>query len=185
MIHLGCMMLDVLWNFRCDHIGCHWSYLWGTDQALQILPNYVFVCGWLHYQPEETMLSSSKSWLYGWHVCLHIAMDLADDFVFDYPLTFFIFLEGDLLWIPLGLEGIFCYFCFTKFGVLELSRVNFTKFSVLECFWNLQNPLFLLIGLDQICRACACFCFYFIFLLISCVFFSCGPRAVSFLVLFG
>ena len=35
-----------------------------------------------------------------------------------------------------------CYFCFTKFGVLGLSRDDFTKFGVLEFFWNCQNHLF-------------------------------------------
>ena len=74
------------------------------------------------------------------------------------PSHFVIFLKEDFLQIPSGLEFILGYFGFTKFGVLALSRIDFTKFGVLEFFWNRQNPLFLCIGLDQICRACY-FCF--------------------------
>ena len=95
MVHLGCMNLYVPWNFSCIHINCHWSCLWGADQALKILPNYIAVCGWLHYQPKETMLPPSQLWLDGWRVFLNFAMDFADDFVVDDPLTFCYFLEGE------------------------------------------------------------------------------------------
>ena len=84
-------------------------------------------------------------------------MDFADDFVVDDPLTFFIFLKGNLLQISSGLEvilGFFpppslvclnylCYFFFTDFGVPESSRDNFTEFGVLELFWNRHNTIFL------------------------------------------
>ena len=84
---------------------------------------------------------------------------------------FVIFLKGDLLQIFYGLEVIIRYFCFTEFGVIELSwlfcfiefgvielfRVDFTKFSVLDLFWNLHTPLFLWIGSAQICHACYLF----------------------------
>ena len=74
------------------------------------------------------------------------------------PSYFFIFLKGDLLQKSSGLEVILGYFCFTEFGVLELSRVDLTEFDVLEFFQNCQNPLFLCIGSAQICHACY-FCF--------------------------
>ena len=73
------------------------------------------------------------------------------------PSHFVIFLKGDFLLISSGVEIIIGYFCFTEFGVLELSllflfqrfqvlelsRDDFTEFGVLEFFWNSQNPLFL------------------------------------------
>ena len=64
LVHLGCMKLDVPWNFSCICIGWHWSYLCGADRALKILPNYSAVCGWLHYQPKEIMLTPPNfDWL--------------------------------------------------------------------------------------------------------------------------
>ena len=74
---------------------------------------------------------------------MNFAMDFADDFVVDDPLTFCYFLEGNLLRISSGLELILGIFCFTKFVVLEISRDDFTEFSVIEFFWNRHNPLFL------------------------------------------
>ena len=73
------------------------------------------------------------------------------------PSHFVIFLKGGFLRISSGLEVILRYFCFAKFGVLELSLLlffakfgvlglsidSFTEFGVLELFWNCQNPLFL------------------------------------------
>ena len=83
-------------------------------------------------------------------------MDFADYFVVDDPSDFVILLEGNLLRISLGLEVILGYFCFAKFGeleisflilfiqgMLELSGDYFIMLSVLELFWNRQNPLFL------------------------------------------
>ena len=32
----------------------------GTDRALKIFPIYGAVCGWLHFQPKETILSPSQ-----------------------------------------------------------------------------------------------------------------------------
>ena len=69
-------------------------------------------------------------------------MDFTDYFVVDDPLTFCYFLEGGFLRISSGLEVILGIFCFTEFGVLELSRDDFTEFSVLEFFWNRHNPFF-------------------------------------------
>ena len=63
-------------------------------------------------------------------------MHSADDFVVDDLLTICYFLEENLLQISSGLEVILGYFGFTKFGVLEFSRINFTKFGVLDFFWN-------------------------------------------------
>ena len=40
-------------------------------------------------------MTPSKFWLDGWCVCLNFAMDFADNFVFDDPLTFCYFLEGE------------------------------------------------------------------------------------------
>ena len=70
-------------------------------------------------------------------------MDFADDFVVDDHLTFVIFLKGNLLRISSGLEFMLGCFCFTEFGVLELSRDDFTEFGVLEFFWDRQNSPFL------------------------------------------
>ena len=61
-------------------------------------------------------------------------MNLADDLVVDDPFEFVIFLNGNSMQISSGLEVILGYFCFTEFSVLELSRDDFTKFSVLELF---------------------------------------------------
>ena len=57
-------------------------------------------------------------------------MNFADDFLINDPLTFFILLESNLLQISSGLEVILGYFGFTKFCVLEFSRINFNKFGV-------------------------------------------------------
>ena len=38
--------------------------------------------------------------------------------------------------------------------MLEFSRIDFTKFGVLEFFCNCQNPLFLCVGSARIFRAC-------------------------------
>ena len=81
--------------------------------------------------------------------------------------------------------------------MLELSSVNFTEFDVLELFWNRQIPFFscvlaqlefavlviFILDLTQSFRACLRF--YFILSWILFLFVSRGPRAVSFLVLFG
>ena len=48
------------------------------------------------------------------------------------PSNFFIFLKGNLLRISSVLEVIIGYFCFTELDVLELYRVNLSKFGVLE-----------------------------------------------------
>ena len=69
------------------------------------------------------------------------------------PSHLIIFLKGNLLQISSGLEVMLGFF-FAKFGVLEISRVDFTEFGVLEFFWDRQNSPFLLIGLAQICRSC-------------------------------
>ena len=88
------------------------------------------------------------------------------------PSRFFVFLKGDFyeylqvwnsfleIFVSLSLVCLNYpfYFCFAKFGVLKLSRDDFTKFSVLELFWNCQNPLFLWIGSARISRSCY-FCF--------------------------
>ena len=50
------------------------------------------------------------------------------------PSLFVIFFKGNLLKISSGLEVILGYFGFTNFGVLELSRVDFIDFGVLEFF---------------------------------------------------
>ena len=64
----------------------------GKYRALKIFPNYSAVCGWLHYQPEETMLPPSQLWMDGWRVCLNFTIDFADYCVVNDPLTFWIFL---------------------------------------------------------------------------------------------
>ena len=48
------------------------------------------------------------------------------------PLRFVIFLKGDLLRIYSGLEVILGIFCFTEFGVLEISRDDFTDLVYLN-----------------------------------------------------
>ena len=70
-------------------------------------------------------------------------MDFADDFLVDDPLQFCYLLEGEFAANIFRFGNILGIFCFTKFGVLELSRDDFTEFGVLELFWNLQYPLFL------------------------------------------
>ena len=62
------------------------------------------------------------------------------------PSHLVIFLNGNLLLISSGLEVMLGYFCFIDFGVLELSRDDFTKLGVLEFFWDRQNYPFLWIG---------------------------------------
>ena len=47
------------------------------------------------------------------------------------PSHFVIFLKGNFLRISSGLEVILGYFGFTKVGVPEFSRINFTEFGVL------------------------------------------------------
>ena len=111
------------------------------------------------------------------------------------PSHLVIFLKGNLLQISSGLEVMLGYFCFTKFGVLELSKDD-CWFHRVRCAWfllgssefsflvnwlgsNFPCLLFLILDLARSCRAC--FCFYSIFLF---VFVSCGRRAVSFLLFF-
>ena len=117
-----------------------------------------------------------------------------------------IFLKGNLLRISSSLEVMLGYFCFTDFGVLELSR---WWFHWVRCSWillglselsflvnwlgsNLPCLLFLILDLARSCRACLLFYSIFLFVLVSCgrhsvsflLFVSCGRRSVSFLVLF-
>ena len=80
-------------------------------------------------------------------------MDFAYDFVVDDPLTFDYFLEGSFA-ANIFRFGIHAWIFIAEFGVLEISRVDFTEFGVLEFFWDRQNSPFLLIGLAQICRSC-------------------------------
>ena len=111
------------------------------------------------------------------------------------PSHLVIFLKGNLLRISSGLEVMLDFFCFTEFGVLELSKDD-CWFHLLRCAWfllgslefsflvnwlgsNLPCLLFLIFDLARSCRSC--FRFYSIF---SCVFVSCGRRAVSFLIFF-
>ena len=120
LVHLGCMKLDVPWNFSCICIGWHWSCLWGADRALKILPSYSGVCGRLCCRPEETMLPPSQFWLDGWRVCLNFLMDFADNFVVEDPLTFCYFLEGEFSANIFRFGSHSWTFFFTDFGVLEL-----------------------------------------------------------------
>ena len=93
LFHLGRIMLDIPWDFGCSYIKRHWSYLCRTGWALNLLPVYSLVCGWLHCQPRETMLSSAYFLLDSWRVFLNFSMYSSDGLVIDYPLTFFNFLE--------------------------------------------------------------------------------------------
>ena len=52
------------------------------------------------------------------------------------PSHFVISLKGDFLQIYSGLEVILGSFCLAGLGVLELFKVNFTEFDVLEFIWN-------------------------------------------------
>ena len=189
------MKLDVPWNFSYIRIGWHWSCLWWADRLPKIMPNYSTLSGWFHCQPEETMLSPSQFWLDGWRSFLNFAMDFADKFVVGDPSHLVIFLKGGFLWISSGFEVILGYFCFSDFGVLELSRDD-CWFRQFWCAWillgsselsflvnwpgsNFACLLFFILDLAQSCRAC--FRFYYIF---SFVFVSSGRRAVSLPVLF-
>ena len=112
----------------------------------------------------------------GWRVCLNFAMDFADDFVLNEPLTSGCFIEGGFAanifrfqshsWIFFSPSSVClnypCYLCFTKIDVLELSRDDFTKFVVLEFFWNRQNPLFLW---NWLCSNLLCLLFLFFFVI--------------------
>ena len=63
-------------------------------------------------------------------------MDFADDFVVDDPLTFFIFLKGNLLSIYSGLEVILGFLVSPSSVCLNFSIIVFTNFGMLEFFWN-------------------------------------------------
>ena len=87
-------------------------------------------------------------------------MNSANDYVVDDHLTFSFFLEGVFCCECIEVwKSFLANFFFAKFGVLELSRVDFNDFSVFEFFWNRQNPLLLCVGSDQIDHACY-FCFW-------------------------
>ena len=72
-------------------------------------------------------------------------MDFADDFVVEDPAHLVIFLKGDLLLISSGLEFMLGFFvspssvCLNYLNII----VDFTKFGVLELFWDCHNPPFL------------------------------------------
>ena len=177
LVHLGRMMLNVPWNFICRRIIWQWILLWGTCLALKISPNYILVCGWLHYHPKETMMPPAQFWLDGWRACLNFAMDFADDFVFDDPLTFYYFLEGDfsvnifrfgihywLFWF----HRVWCdqFFlqsfspslvCLNLSGTVRIVYLGYVE-DCLE-FSLLVESLFLCMVSDQICHACWS-CFY-------------------------
>ena len=58
------------------------------------------------------------------------------------PSHFVILLKEGLLRISSGLKVVLGFF-FADFGVLELSRDDFTELGVLELFWGRQNyPFF-------------------------------------------
>ena len=141
------------------------------------------------------MLPPSQFWLDGWCICLNFAMDFADDFVVDDPLTFGYFLEGEFAANIFSFGSHDRVFCFTEFSVLEFSKDD-CWFHLICCAWfllwlsefsfivnwlgsNLLCLLFLTFDLARSCRAY--FFFYSIFLYL---FVSCGRRAVSFILFF-
>ena len=63
-------------------------------------------------------------------------MDFEDNFVVNEPLIFFYFVEEGFS-VNIFRFGIHSrIFLFCRFVVLKFSRIVFTKFSVLEFFWN-------------------------------------------------
>ena len=165
------MKLDLSCNSSCLRIGWHWSCLWGTDRALEIFSNYITLCGWLHcYQGDHAdPLPILTGWLTrlllfcdrfrGWFYSRwppHILLFSWRGICCEYLQVWKSFL--DFFSAEFGVLELSLLFFFTDFVVLELSRDDFTKFGVLELFWNRHNPLFLWIGLARIFRACY-FCF--------------------------
>ena len=188
MVHLGCMKLDVPWNFSCIRIGWHWSCLWGADRALKIFPNYSSVSGWLHCQPEETMMTPSQFWLDCWRVCLNFAMDFADNFVVEDPLTFCYFLEGEFA-ANIFRFGIHCWLFW--FHQVWCAWIFYNQFHRVWCAWIFLESLepsflvywpgsnlpclliFFRLGLNL-----PCLFPFFPLSWILWLFFSCGFRAI-------
>ena len=89
------------------------------------------------------------------------------------PSHLVIFLKGDFLRISSGLEVMLGYFCFAKFGVLELSRYDYwfhqvwcawfllgsSEFSFLVNFLGSNLPYLLFLILDLARSFCSCFRF--------------------------
>ena len=148
-------------------------------RALKFLPNYSLVCGWLYFQPAETILSPSHFWLDGWHFCLYLWW-ISWIILYRWPPHIF-FLKGNLLQISSGLEVILGNIWFTNLGLLEFSKVDFTKFGVLGCFVESSEYYFFVYWLG----VAVPFSVWILFSRESCAFFySRVPRDVSFLDLF-
>ena len=45
LVHLGCMALDIPWDFICSCIDQHWSCLWRTGRALELFTGDCSLCG--------------------------------------------------------------------------------------------------------------------------------------------
>ena len=157
LLHLGCMMMDLPWKFRCSRIGWHWGFLWGTVRALKYFPITVWYVAGCVASPRRLCFPPPN---YDWMVyVIAFILRWISQIILESmtPSYFFILLKRDCPRISSGLEVILGHFGFTKLGVLEFSRINFTEFGVLEVFWNCQNPLLLCIGLIPI--NCACYFF--------------------------
>ena len=110
-------MLDLSWYFGCICIEWHWRCLCKMGWTLELFPGNCLICGCLHWQPRETILSSASydwivdvfAWILRWISRIILKSTT--------PSNFAIFLKGYLPRIYSGLEVII-FFGFTDFGVL-------------------------------------------------------------------
>ena len=110
------------------------------------------------------------------------------------PSHLVIFLKGDLLRMSSGLQVMLRSFCFSEFGVLELSKddcwfhqvwcawfiLGLSEFSSLVNWLGLNLPCLLCLIFDFARSCCACFLFFFFSL-----FFSFLADTVPFIFFFS
>ena len=99
------------------------------------------------------MLPPSQFWLGGWHVCSNFAINFADDFVVDDPLTFFYFLEGGFAANIFRFGSHSGIFLFRRFWCAWITLVFFVSLS-LAClnFLEMISPSLLCLNSSGIVR---------------------------------
>ena len=210
LVYLGCMKLDVPYNFSCIHIGWHWNCLWGTDRVQKNISQ--LQCGmWLVALPARGDHYSPLPILTGWLTCLFLFCDgFHGIFCNRWPPLYFLFYSRgicyeylqvcksflDIFVSPSSVFLNYYYFlspslaCLNYLEMISPSSVCLNSYGIIRILFSceldrlefaMQVIFVFRLGLKLPCL----FPFLFYFSWILCLFVSCGPCAVSFLVLFG
>ena len=109
MFHLVCMLLDPPWDVCCSCGMCQRRRLWRTGRVYKFVTGDHLVRGFLYWETEETIISSTRLWLDSWHIGLDLVVNYANDLVINDPLKCCVFLEGVF---TVNLFGFVSHSCF-------------------------------------------------------------------------